>query len=175
MNATSFNSEAPFFTQEMIQFPGPLINGTFNIMAGNEYINYTSRSIDFPPSLYAYELENILKRFFNHSEIVVTENDPFPGWQGKFGKTWIIQYNNPPTQFPDLTFVTDKLYGGAPFTSPEITFESVKGFSNSLVYNPLSFELMRTFSTQPAVVVEVNNIMSMCVSSCEFFYLDGTP
>ncbi len=36
-------------------------------MAANEYINYTSKTIDFPPSLYAFELQNILKKFFNHN------------------------------------------------------------------------------------------------------------
>lgn len=43
------------------------------------------------------------------------------------------------------------------------------------MYSPLSFELMRTVSSKPSVLVKVNNITSVCLSSCSFVYVDDTP
>jgi hypothetical protein len=122
LNATTATGDDPIFTQEKLHDQVPLIEGAFKIMVNNEYLNYTTRSIDFPPSLNATELEPILKKFFKFDQINVTESDPFPGWYGKFGKSWTITYSNPPAQFPNFTFDTDKLSGGVPTTSPEVTF-----------------------------------------------------
>lgn len=118
LNATTANGDDPIFTQEKLHDQVPLISGTFKIMANNQYLNYTSKSIEFMPNLNATELEQILKKFYNYDQITVTEDDPFPGWQGKFGKSWSIQYNNPPSAFPSLSFDTDNLAGGVLTTVP---------------------------------------------------------
>lgn len=34
---------------------------------------------------------------------------------------------------------------------------------------------MRTFTTKPSVLVTVNNITSVCLSGCEFTYIDEAP
>jgi hypothetical protein len=121
-------------------------------------------------------LETSLKKFYGINGIKIYLYDTEPSWPGNYPRTWTIHYLEGDKPFPDISFETDNLTGGVKDTYPYIDFTRIKNHTFNLLFSPQSYQLMRTVSNNPPVVVTVNNISSFCLKgACEYNYIDDTP
>ena len=99
-------------------------------------------------------------------------SDPF--WQA-YGATWIITYYGVNTFLPDLTLDFVNLHGGVAGTKPQMYTNTLRWYSSHLLFDPIDFTLLNTYSNQPNVLVTVNDIPAVCTGDCKYTFLDNVP
>ena len=87
------------------------------------------------------------------------------------GRSWLIRFiglNADPGQFEIVQSETTPLTGG------NLTFfaNTTVPYGTNLFYEPIPFEMLRTFETEPQLIVSVGNLPAVCHNlTCDFSYI----
>lgn len=111
------------FTETRAKIHCPLIDGTFTLTVGGYSVKVydpVSRSYsksNIPASINSWDLAAALKQIAGFDKVdVYRSGDP------AYGATWIISYMEYSGDVPDLVLSGSMLTGGAPGTTPKVTF-----------------------------------------------------
>jgi hypothetical protein len=78
--------------------------------------------------------------------------------------------NEDPGQFEIMSSDTDPLLGD----NIVFTFETVTPYSTNLWYEPVPFEMLKTYETKPQVIVSVDGAPAVCHNlTCDYTYVDA--
>ena len=83
-----------------------------------------------------------------------------------YGATWIITYYGVNQLLPDLTLNFAFLTGRVSGTSPLMITSTMRYYSSDLLFDPIDFTMLQTSSSQPNVLLTVNQIPSVCTGNC---------
>lgn len=83
---------------------------------------------------------------------------------GRGFKLYFEGLNEKPGQF-EILADTD-----APLTGSQIFYNAsvLEPYSTNIFYEPIPFEMLKTYETAPQVVVTVDDLPAVCHSSCDF-------
>jgi hypothetical protein len=108
-------------------------------------------------------------RFYDTLE-VQGDNRGFESNQVGFGfQIRFLALGNDPGQFE---IVPDE---ENPLTGTNITYTSttIVPFSSNLFYEPIPFEMLKTYETEPQVIVKVKDLPAVCHNlTCDFTYTE---
>lgn len=92
-----------------------------------------------------------------------------------YGAVWIITYYGVNGLLPDLVVNPAGLLGGKAGTSPQLVSSTLRYYSSNLLFDPIDYTLLNTFSDKPNVLLTVNGIPSVCTADCRYSFLTNTP
>lgn len=101
-------------------------------------------------------------------KIQVQHNNTY--YDRSLGRAFYIRfvgYNDDPGQFE---FVSDE---DVPITGQDVKFiaQTVTPYGSNLFYEPIPFEMLKTYETKPQVIVNVNGLPAVCHNlTCDFTY-----
>ncbi|CAF0814130.1 unnamed protein product, partial [Brachionus calyciflorus] len=131
--------------------------GYFSLSYGSENIS------NIPADITAESFKVLLESVKGMGQVTVTRTNDCAGYK------WQIRFETGGDK-PLLTISEDGLMGN----SPVITSAVAK--DGHALFTPLFESFFRTFHTRPQVTVNINNIVSKCVTSCDFEWLtESTP
>jgi hypothetical protein len=58
---------------------------------------------------------------------------------------------------------------------PTISSTVRRNYSSNLLFNPIDFQFMSTYSSKPNAIVEVNGIKSVCLNDCSYAFISNVP
>jgi hypothetical protein len=77
--------------------------------------------------------------------------------------------NEDPGQFELISSESDPMVGD----NLQITWETVTNYNSNLFYEPIPFEMLKTYETQPQLIVSVDGLPAVCHNlTCGYAYVD---
>ena len=89
-----------------------------------------------------------------------------------YDNTWIINYVGVNSAVPNATVNGALLSGGS--TTPTIQLTVRRQYSPAITFSPVDYRFLRTYESQPTVLVNVNSIPAVCRGDCRYTFIDGT-
>jgi hypothetical protein len=90
------------------------------------------------------------------------------------GAKWIISFIGANFDIPEINFVNN-LIGGKIGTFPTINCTTRRNYSSNLLFNPIDYQFMSTYSSQPNTIVQINGIRSVCLNDCTYTFITTVP
>ncbi len=82
--------------------------------------------------------------------------------------TWIIKYRGYNQQVPPIVTSASSLSGGV--GSPTIASITRRNFSSNLLFDPVDYRFLHTYSSSINVQVSTNGIPSVCTGTCSYSF-----
>ena len=164
---TKFYNYTGQFTTYFGESHSPLIGGTFGLNIAGVSIQFKNSS-NIPYNIDAASLQAAIRASpivgFNLVEVAQTKVNNDCG----YSCTWIIQYKGFNQAVPSLTTNAAFLTGGA--ASPSINSFTRRSYSPSIVFSPIDYRFLNTFSNSINVQVKTNGVPAICNGSCSYAF-----
>jgi hypothetical protein len=142
-----------------VQDHSPLISGNFTLTIGG-----VQNSIAFNAG--AGTVQGLIRKIVGYENVLVDQiSADGPGYYN----TWIVSYVGVNGSVPSPTVGAAGLTGGA--GSPNVTLTVRRPYSTAIIFDPVDYRFLNTFTSQPNVLVSTNGIPAICTGNCgyEFF------
>jgi hypothetical protein len=153
-----------------VQLSGPPLSGFYRIKCvspdGKESYSWDI-GYEYNDNWVNNQMNNGCDRIYDLTEITPGNDFEYP----ENGRSWLIRFiglNADPGQFEIVQSETTPLVGG------NLTFfaNTTVPYGTNLFYEPIPFEMLRTFETEPQLIVSVGKLPAVCHNlTCDFTYI----
>lgn len=89
-------------------------------------------------------------------------------WGPEYSSTWIIEYKGFNALVPNITANDALLSGGS--SKATATARTRRNYSSNLIFDPIDYRFLNTYSNKINVQVKTNDIPAICNSSCSYSF-----
>ena len=126
-----------------------------------------SNNTNIPYNVASSDLQSALRS----SGIVgfgLVEVSQVSSWGPEYSSTWIIEYKGFNAVVPSITANDALLTGGG--SKPTATATTRRSYSTNLLFDPIDYRFLNTYSSKINVQVKTNGVPAICNSSCSYSF-----